>query len=139
MFDSSRAIDSQSHMGQTVSLIRKNGMFELFHIARRKIDMNIRLFRYTIWTRVFLLSLLTMVLLLFRPVGLLRETAEKYPFFVRGIASGVAGCIIALLTNDSGIVAAGTSMIYLVPPLLMIVINRLNQREVRQLRKEQSG
>ena len=53
MFDSSRAIDSPSHMGQTVSLIRKNGMFELFHIAWRKIDMNIRLFRYTIWTRVF--------------------------------------------------------------------------------------
>jgi len=125
LYDSTRAVDSQSHMGQTVSLVRENGILELFYIAKRKIEMNIKLFRYTIWTRVFLLSLLSVVILLFRPVGIFRDVARKTPLFVRGITSGVVGCIAALLANDSGIVAAGTSMIYLAPPVLMVVMTHL--------------
>ncbi len=131
LFDSSRAVDSQSHMGQTVSLIRENGFFELVLIAKRKIEVNIRLFRYTIWTRVFLLSLFSMAMLLFRPVGIFRVIKKKRPRFIKGIVSGVIGCITALLVNDSGIVAAGTSMIYLAPPVLLAVMEYLPDRRNR--------
>ena len=131
LFDSSRAVDSQSHMGQTVTLIRENGIFELVLIAKRKIEMNIKLFRYTIWTRVFLLSLFSMAILLFRPVGIFCVIKEKRPLFIKGIVSGVIGCITALLVNDSGIVAAGTSMIYLAPPVLLAIIEYLPDRRNR--------
>jgi hypothetical protein len=136
LFDSSRPVDSQSHMGQTLLLIRQNGIPELFLIAKRKIEVNLRLFRYTVWTRVFLLSLLSMVLLLFRPVGIFRDIANNNPYFVKGIASGVIGCITALLVNDSGIVAAGTSMIFIAPPALLVVINYLPDRKNKPVRKE---
>jgi hypothetical protein len=129
MFDSSRAVDSQSHMGQTVSLIRENGLFELVLIAKRKIEMNIKLFRYTIWTRVFLLSIFSMAMLLFRPVGIFAVINRKLPDFVKGIAAGMIGCLSALIVNDSGIVAAGTSMIYLAPPVLLAVMEYLPDRE----------
>ena len=129
LIDSMRAVDSQSHMGQTVSLIRQNGLMELLYIMKRKIEMNIRLFRYTIWTRVFLLSLLTMAVLIFRPVGIFRDIKEKVPKAVKGLAAAVIGCITALLVNDSGIVAAGTSMIYIAPPVLLIVMDHLPCRE----------
>ncbi|HHY83504.1 MAG TPA: hypothetical protein GX505_12640 [Clostridiales bacterium] len=138
LLDSTRAVDSQTHMGQTVSLIRENGILELFYIAIRKIEMNIKLFRYTIWTRVFLLSLLSIVLLLFRPIGIFRNLAEKTPFFVKGITSGVIGCIAALLVNDSGIVAAGTSMIYLAPPVLLVVMMHLPRGVNKAHGKEQA-
>ena len=131
LFDSLRAVDSQTHIGQTVSFIRENGFFELFLIAKRKIEMNLRLFRYTIWTRVFLLSLFTMVLILFRPVGIFRILSLKYPYFIKGVTAGVIGCITALLVNDSGIVAAGTSMIYLAPPVLLTVMAQLTDRKNR--------
>ena len=131
LFDSSRAVDSQSHMGQTVSLIRENGLFELVLIAKRKLEMNIKLFRYTIWTRVFLLSLFSMAMLLFRPVGIFRVIKKNRPHFLKGIVSGVIGCITALLVNDSGIVAAGTSMIYLAPPVLLVVMEHLPDRSNR--------
>jgi hypothetical protein len=129
LFDSTRAIDSQSHMGQTVSLIRENGLIELFYILKRKIEMNIKLIRYTIWTRVFLLSLLTVILLIFRPLGIFRDIAERYPNAVKGIAAALIGCIAALAVNDSGIVAAGTSMIYVAPPVLLIVMDHLPKRK----------
>lgn len=138
LIDNGRPVDSQSHMGLTISLVRQNGLMEFFMIVKRKLEMNIRLFRYTIWTRVFLISLLSMVLLLFRPLGIFQVIAEKKPFFVKGIASGVIGCITALLVNDSGIVAAGTSMIFLAPPILLVIINhldrqnRLSWKETRQ-------
>lgn len=53
LLDNSRPANIQTHMGQTVSLIRNNGVMELFLIIKRKIEMNIKLIRYTIWTRVF--------------------------------------------------------------------------------------
>jgi hypothetical protein len=137
LFDNSRPVDSQSHMGQTVSLIRENGIREFFLIVKRKIEMNIRLFQYTIWTRVFLLSLISIVLLLFRPVGIFRDIAKKHPYFVKGIASGVIGCIAALLANDSGVVAAGTSMIFIAPPALLVVMNHLVDRKNGLLCKKQ--
>ncbi len=131
LLDSLRAVDSQSHMGQTVSLIKENGLLELVLIAKRKIEMNIKLFRYTIWTRVFLLSLFSMAMLLFRPVGIFRVIKKERPYFIKGIVSGVIGCITALLVNDSGIVAAGTSMIYLAPPVLLAVMEHLPDRSNR--------
>lgn len=136
LFDNSRPVDSQSHMGQTISLIRENGIWELFLIAKRKIEMNIKLFRYTIWTRVFLLSLISIVLLLFRPVGIFRDIAQNNPYFVKGITAGVIGCITALFVNDSGIVAAGTSMIFLAPPALLVVMNHLPDEKNRLPWKE---
>ena len=77
-----------------------------------------------------------MVLLLFRPVGIFRDIANNNPYFVKGIASGVIGCITALLVNDSGIVAAGTSMIFIAPPALLVVINYLPDRKNKPVRKE---
>jgi len=135
LMDNSHPSSSQTHMGQTVSLIRENGIEEFFLIAKRKIEMNIKLFRYTIWTRVFLLSLLSMVVLMIRPIGIFRVVADKNRFFIRGVISGIIGCIVALMVNDSGIVAAGTSMIYIAPPALLVIINHLPDKENKLLWK----
>jgi len=135
LLDNSRPANIQTHMGQTVSLIRNNGVMELFLIIKRKIEMNIKLIRYTIWTRVFLLSLLSIALLMFRPVGILRTVSDKHPFFFKGIIAGIIGCITALIVNDSGIVAAGTSMIYTAPSAILVVIDYLPDKENKILWK----
>ena len=75
--DSQQVVDSQSHMGQTVTAIRENGIAELFNIFYRKISMNIRLMATTMWTRVFLTSLGVIVLLLYRPVGIFRDAYKS--------------------------------------------------------------
>jgi hypothetical protein len=125
ILDSFRAVESQSHLGQTVKLIKENGVQELFNIAYRKISMNMRLFRFTIWTRVFLSSLLAMVILFYRPKGIFRDVRERYPFLSHGFTSGIVGSIVALAVNDSGIVAAATSMIYVGLSFILVIVNHL--------------
>ncbi len=125
--DSIRAVESQSHIGQTVKLIQQNGVGEIFNIFYRKISMNLRLFRYTIWTRVFLTSLLAMIILFYRPAGIFKDVVEQYPFLSYGFISGIVGSIAALLTNDSGIVAAATSMIYVGLSFILVIIQRLQE------------
>ena len=127
ILDSFRAVESQSHMGQTVKLVKENGVQELFNIAYRKIYMNIRLFRYTIWTRVFLSSLISMVILFFRPAGIFKDVRERYPYLFHGFISGLVGSITAFLVNDSGIVAAATSMIYVGLSFMLVIIHRLQE------------
>ena len=85
MLDSIRMIDSQTHMGQTVKLIKQNGIKELFNIFERKISLNIRLFRYTMWTRVFLISLASMVILFYRPVGIFRIRPMNTQFYLKDL------------------------------------------------------
>ncbi len=139
MFDSMRTADSQTHMGLTVRLIRQNGLTELLYIMKRKIQMNVKLIRYTIWTRVFLLSLLAMTVLIFRPVGIFRDMTKKYPKAIKGFAAAILGCITALLVNDSGIVAAGTGMIYTALPVLLLVMDQLSQGEGTEEEKAAVG
>mgnify|MGYP003730936325 CR=1 FL=1 len=127
--DSVRAVDSQSHLGQTISLIQANGIYELFNIVYRKVSMNIKLFKYTIWTRVFLLSLISMVILLFRPIGIVKNTAKQYPMAIKGLTAGIIGSIAALLTNDSGIVAAATTMVFTAPPFILLVCDCLRAEQ----------
>ncbi len=127
--DSVRAVGSQSHLGQTISLIRENGIYELINIVSRKVSMNIKLFKYTIWTRVFLLSLISMVILFFRPIGIVKNAAKRYPMAVKGLAAGIIGSIAALLTNDSGIVAAATAMVFAAPPFILLVCDCLQAEQ----------
>ncbi len=131
--DSLRALDSRSHMGQTAALIQQNGLGELSGIVSRKLQMNLKLLRYTIWTRVFLAFFVSMIVLLFRPVGILKGVIHKYPMTMKGLAAAVFGSLTALVTNDSGIVAAATAMIYVAPPIIIFVMSELEDRGVEAL------
>lgn len=129
ILDSFRAVESQSHIGQTVKLIRENGVQELFNIAYRKISMNIRLFKYTIWTRVFLSSLFAMIILFYRPKGLFKDVKERYPALHHGFISGMVGSAVAFAVNDSGIVAAATCMIYVGLSFIFVIAQQIDDFE----------
>jgi len=131
MLDYARMVDSQTHMGQTVALIKQNGIEEIFNIFERKISMNIRLFRYTIWTRVFLISLAAIVILFYRPVGIFMDTVNNHPILFKGLIGATVGSIAALIANDSGIVAAATAMIFVAPPFILLIIEEVEQKVAR--------
>lgn len=123
--DSQQVVDSQSHMGQTVTAIRENGIAELFNIFYRKISMNIRLMATTMWTRVFLTSLGVIVLLLYRPVGIFRDAYKKHETLLKGLTGAALGAIAALIFNDSGIVAAATATIFIAPPFVLLIMDEV--------------
>ncbi|EPZ55413.1 putative membrane protein [[Clostridium] sordellii ATCC 9714] len=43
----------------------------------------------------------------------------------KGFVAIIVGCIVALIFNDSGIVAAGTGSIYILIPLLVMSVNMM--------------
>ena len=118
-----RPAEEQTHIGRAAQQIIDGGAEQGVIIALRKASMNIKLIKYTIWSRVFIAILLVLTILVYRPVGALKELVNRVPYIMKGMAGIVVGAIIALLINDSGIVAASTTSIYLIVPLLLLMLD----------------
>lgn len=117
-----RPAEMQTHLGRTFSHILSGGWGQFWIIAARKVNMNITLIRYTIWSRVFLVMFAVLSLLVFRPVGALKQLLRSRTILVKGFLGIISGALIGLIINDSGIVATSTTCIYLVIPLLLLML-----------------
>ncbi|HOV43299.1 MAG TPA: hypothetical protein PLE01_05210 [Syntrophothermus lipocalidus] len=120
--DMQRPPELQSHIGRAANMIISGGWTEAYGIITRKLAMNIKLIRYTIWSRVFLVSLATLAVLLYRPHGVIKSIGEEYPYVLRGLVGVVTGAFVALVFNDSGIVAAATTTIFAASPLSCLTL-----------------
>ncbi|WP_089610327.1 hypothetical protein [Dehalobacterium formicoaceticum] len=122
LWDAGQSVSQQSHFGRTIHALRTNGLSEAYDIIVRKSAMNLKLIRWTIWSRVFLVILAATVFLFYRPVGVMKKAMAQYPYLAKGFWGVVAGSIAALILNDSGIVAAATMSIFLAAPLIFVVM-----------------
>ncbi|MGQ9755462.1 MAG: hypothetical protein ACUVRF_05775 [Desulfotomaculales bacterium] len=114
----------QSHIGRAVSLILgEGGLPAALDIIHRKLAMNLKLIKYTIWTKVFLVSLGGLVLLFYRPLGRMQSFKAKFPFLYTAFVGITVGSIAALVFNDSGIVAAATTMVFGALALLYLFLD----------------
>jgi hypothetical protein len=118
------AAKDQSHAGKTVSLIRKEGAKSALDIIKRKAATNFKLIQWTIWSKVFIVSLLIFAFVFSKPIGVFKRIAAKYPNITSGIYAIIAGSVVALIFNDSGVVAAATMIIFGVITLLHMAIER---------------
>jgi len=121
-YDLSRPPALQTHVGRAASEIVQGGVDQALTIIGRKVGMNIKLIRYTIWSRVFMVILASLAVLLFWPAGAMLRIREHYPHLFKGFAGILTGAVIGGAINDSGIVAAATTSIYLVTPILILII-----------------
>ncbi|NLA26142.1 MAG: hypothetical protein GX878_01970, partial [Firmicutes bacterium] len=113
-----------SHVGLFSETLRSQGAAVFRETAWRKMSMNVKLVRYSIWGRA-LVTLVGLSLLLFLyPGGLKQRLREKCPTRVSALSAALAGATAALLTNDSGVVAAATILLYAVPPALLTVMQK---------------
>lgn len=122
LFDLYRSPETQSHLGRSAGLFIKGGWIEIKDVIFRKIAMNIKLIKYTIWSRIFLASLVTLAILFYRPVGLMASVKLKYPFLYQGFIGIIVGSMAAFIFNDSGIVAAATTSIFINSPLVYLML-----------------
>jgi len=120
MLDSMRDVNLQSHFGRTVAMFLLEGIQPVYEIITRKIAMNIKLFRYTIWSRVFLLTMAALIIAFFKPIYIIQKLKANFSQIYHGLFAIILASIVALLVNDSGIVAAATMLIYAVGPLLYL-------------------
>jgi len=117
----------RSHVARTVTIVRAEGFGALWAILSRKIALNLKLIRWTIWSRVLLTSLGTFAFLVFRPVGLFQRIIQKYPYLGVGFSGVTVASLTALVVNDSGVVAAATTMIYATATLIYLLLRELER------------
>ncbi len=118
----SREKGSPSHLGRTAWLISSQGPGALLQIARRKIMFNLRLMRYTYWTRALVTSVGVLVFLSINPPARVQRIDGRHPYLALGVRAAIIAGAAALVCNDSGVVAAATALIPVVPTLLYLAI-----------------
>lgn len=103
---------STTHIGKFITDIKDNGLSVLYSTIARKVAMNLKLMKYTIWTKVLLCIILIITIMFFKPVRLLHSIYRKHRYFTAAWLGISIGSIAGLLVNDSGIVLAATAMIF---------------------------
>ncbi len=113
--------DQQTHIGRFFSQLA-GGDFSLFvDTAVRKWSMNLRLIKYSVWVHFVYIFIIGLAVLFHRPVGVLQRTLSRHPAMNAGFMGIMIGVVVAMLTNDSGVAMAATALLYLAPPLFMMV------------------
>ncbi len=127
-YDMTRPPELQSHIGRAANQIMQGGWQEALTIIIRKLQVNIKLIKYTIWSRVFIVILLVLAVFIYFPVGAMKNLLRSRPVILKGFVGIVTAALVALAVNDSGIVAASTTSIYLVMPLLLLIMEHEDNR-----------
>lgn len=110
--------EDQTHIGRLFAGDNVNRAEEVLLAITRKLSMNWRLVKFSIWSRIFAVLLLSTIIIGFYPPKKFEFLKEKQ--YYKGVKAILAGSLAALFLNDSGIVAAATSMLFLALPLLYI-------------------
>lgn len=129
LVDLLRDPETQSHVGQLVTMMRAEGVATAGPIILRKIKMNLTLIEYTIWSRILVTFIIVLIVLSLHPGKKPGEISRNFPVLVKGFRGALAGSVIALVVNDSGIVAAATSLLFPVVTLTMIFLASLRRAE----------
>ncbi|GAB6099151.1 hypothetical protein JCM16358_10300 [Halanaerocella petrolearia] len=121
--DLSSGLKTETHLAHTLSSIKEEGISKLFLIIYRKLQMNLKLLRWTIWSRVLLAFVIILVILFKWPQGRIRSLVNNYSKLTAGFRGLIVGSIVTMLVNDSGVVAAATLLLFPIFTLLYLVIN----------------
>ena len=87
--------------------------------------MNMKLAQTSVWVNILLAGIFIIGIFIIKPPRHFRDIAKKYPILFKGFIASMVGCIVTLLVNDSGIVAASTASIYILIPIIIISINMI--------------
>ncbi|WP_026255015.1 hypothetical protein [Terrisporobacter glycolicus] len=115
----------ESHLGVFTQQILQEGPQAIFNTFGRKISMNLKLAKSSVWVNILLVGIAVIGIFIFRPSKHMKNISNKYPMIFKGFIASMVGCLITLLVNDSGIVAAATASIYILIPILIISINMI--------------
>ncbi|MGL6108359.1 hypothetical protein [Romboutsia sp.] len=114
---------SESHLSLFIRQILENGPVTIIETFSRKISMNLKLARTSIWANILILGTAIIGALALIPNIKLNKLATNHSILYKGFIANLIGCGVTLLVNDSGIVSAATAAIYILIPLIIIAVN----------------
>jgi hypothetical protein len=105
---------NQSHVGRFFMAVAADPK-EFLLVVERKLAMNWRLIRWSLWSKAFA-ALFAAALWIF--FSQRRQLAQRFGRFWPQVRGALAAALAALALNDSGIVAAATTLLFMTLPLL---------------------
>lgn len=94
----------KTHMARAFESIANGGFSQFWQIAARKLSANVRIFKYTSWSYLFLtIFIILLFLRFFRPLDSGQQLLSRYKYLSAGLTGGLIGGVAGALTNDSGI------------------------------------
>jgi hypothetical protein len=84
--------------------------------------MNLKLLRYTFWTKVLITVIAVTGILFYRPVGIFKRVFAKRPYFTKGWSALVVAAASGMAVNDSGVVTSATGSIFFITSMLYILL-----------------
>ena len=120
--------EQRSHIGMAMARLVEEGPGYAWEVYSGKMSMNLRLIRYTIWSRVLITSLVALAIALRVPRGVFAKLAARQPSLMTGIKGATLGSLFALVVNDSGVVAAATTMIFASTTILALAMDEARER-----------
>lgn len=124
--------DQQTHIGRFFTSLGEGGPMVFMDTAVRKWSMNLRLMKYSVWIHFVYIFIIGLLVLFHRPVGALQRTLSRHPAMNAGFTGILTGVVVAMLTNDSGVAMAATALLYLAPPLFMMVKAEMDEAGARK-------
>lgn len=119
---SNYSLEGDSHIGRAINLF-KDGEFNILkQIIIRKAKINIKLFKWTIWSKVFIVLFVYLSFFTVNPPSLLKKIYREYPLMKIGFYSVLSSCFAAFFFNDSGVVASATLLFY--PVMVVLYLNQ---------------
>lgn len=112
----------QSHIGKAMGQLMQGDWQAVWSIVAGKVSMNWRLTNSSIWGRVVLAVVLGLSFFTFYSKGILKTIEVKQPYMYKGIKAAIIASIVGFAVNDSGIVQAATTSIYVIFPLIFLVL-----------------
>ena len=119
-----------SHVTRALRTALQGNWAEIKAIAQRKLAMNWRLMRYSIWSKGLLVALGIMGVLVYRPTSGVMGIIEEHPSLRGTVFSTIVGSLVALIFNDSGVVAGGTTSIYAAGLVLSLILEQRGRNGV---------
>ncbi|MDI9484656.1 MAG: hypothetical protein QM372_04190 [Bacillota bacterium] len=139
LVDGAHSPGEQSHIGQTVELIRRDGVNAVILIIARKLSMNLRLLRYSMWSNALIVALVGIGASFIWPSRYIFWLKENHPLIAGGIMGVVIGSTAAFVFNDSGVVAAATCLSFASSTLLILALELKHDLAAPQTNIEDNG
>lgn len=127
-FDLTRAPEVRTHLGRFAARVADGGAPALWTVVQRKIQANLSILELTRWTLTIPFAVGVMVLLLWKPRGVLRSVLPRHPVLTAGLAGALVAGVVGFAVNDSGIAITVTALATVAPFLVLMAIDTISPK-----------
>ncbi|GAA0711971.1 membrane protein [Paraclostridium ghonii] len=116
---------SKSHLSLFINQILVSGPTAIIETFGRKISMNIQLIQTSSWIYIIYVGVIGLIITRIFYEKEFCEIMRNESYVKKALISIGVGAVITFIVNDSGVVAAATTMLYIIIPFLIIIVNKV--------------